>query len=199
MSDFLKFLSHHKINQIFIPNVLLDLLSKEALSQNVNLPSLKEVIVAGEQLAITPRIKDFFHQNQQTRLINHYGPAETHVVTAYSMPENPINWPELPPIGQPIHNTQIYLLDKYKQPVPTGVIGEIYVVGTGLSWEYLNQPQLTQEKFITLSFSDKPVRPYKTGDQRTTNHPTSWSLLLSWLLYGRNHRCRNGHSTTRPR
>ncbi|MHC5918263.1 MAG: AMP-binding protein, partial [Nostoc sp.] len=72
---------------------------------------------------------------------------------------------EKPPIGRPIANTQIYILDKYLQPLPIGIIGELYISGEGLAQGYLNGPELTIEKFIPNPFSDKKgARLYKTGD-----------------------------------
>jgi amino acid adenylation domain-containing protein len=100
-----------------------------------------------------------------TRLINEYGPTETVVgscvyeVPAGSFPAGPV------PIGRPIANTQIYILDRYRQPVPIGVTGELYIGGMGVARGYLNRPALTAEKFIDDPFSTEPhARLFKTGD-----------------------------------
>ena len=92
---------------------------------------------------------------------NLYGPTETTIWSA----AHHLADPQLVPIGQPIANTQFYILDSYLQPVPVGVPGELHIGGTGLAQGYLNRPQLTAEKFIVDPFSTRPgARLYKTGD-----------------------------------
>src|SRR5262249_34691362 len=87
------------------------------------------------------------------------------VVTSFALASRPSDWSNLPPIGRPIANTQIYILDAHRNPVPIGTVGEIYIGGDGVSRGYLNQPELTAEKFIIHSFDDEPAkRLYKTGD-----------------------------------
>ena len=100
-----------------------------------------------------------------TRLINEYGPTETVVgccvyeVPAGSFPSGPV------PIGRPIANTELYILDRHHQPAPIGVPGELYIGGMGLARGYLNSPELTADKFIDHPFSSEPkARLYKTGD-----------------------------------
>lgn len=101
----------------------------------------------------------------ETVLIDEYGPTETVVGSCiYQIP------PDYPgsgfiPIGRPIANTQLYLLDEHLQPVPIGVSGELYIGGAGLAQGYLNRPDLTAEHFIPHPFATKPgARLYKTGD-----------------------------------
>jgi amino acid adenylation domain-containing protein len=95
-------------------------------------------------------------------LWNMYGPTETTVWSAVGQihkGDSPIT------IGQPIGNTQLYLLDRHLQPVPIGVVGELHIGGEGLARGYLNHAQLTNEKFIPDCFHSKPgARLYKTGD-----------------------------------
>ncbi|MBT4880467.1 MAG: non-ribosomal peptide synthase/polyketide synthase [Alphaproteobacteria bacterium] len=104
------------------------------------------------------------------KTINHYGPTETSVgVTTYACKEEETG--QIIPIGNPLQNTRIYLLDISLNPVPIGVIGEIYIAGNGLARGYLNQPNLTAKKFIANPFATQEdigtcqnLRLYKTGD-----------------------------------
>jgi amino acid adenylation domain-containing protein len=100
-----------------------------------------------------------------TRLINEYGPTETVVgCCVYEVrPDDPRSGSV--PIGRPISNTQLYILDRYMNPVPPGVVGELYIGGAGVSRGYLNRPELTREKFIADPFSGADgAHLYKTGD-----------------------------------
>jgi amino acid adenylation domain-containing protein/non-ribosomal peptide synthase protein (TIGR01720 family) len=101
------------------------------------------------------------------QVVNNYGPTENTVVSTSGLvvsngQDNNIS----PPIGRPIGNVEIYILDSYLQPVPVGVPGELHIGGAGLARGYLNRPELTQEKFIPNPFSNEShSRLYKTGDK----------------------------------
>ncbi|WP_169218415.1 non-ribosomal peptide synthetase [Brasilonema sp. UFV-L1] len=98
-------------------------------------------------------------------VVNNYGPTENTVVTTSGLVVANGREHISPPIGRPIANTQVYILDSHLQPVPIGVPGELYIGGAGLARGYLNRPQLTTEKFIPNPFSTDPnSRLYKTGD-----------------------------------
>jgi amino acid adenylation domain-containing protein len=167
----LEFLISNQIERLFLPFVALNQLA-EAVDMTGQVPTtLQEVVTAGEQLQITPAIASFF-RNSYCRLHNHYGPSETHVVTTYTLTEPVDNWPALPPIGRPISNTQIYLLDRFLQPVPIGVPGELYIGGDSPAQGYFNHPELTKEKFVFIPLPSPSLprkggvktRLYKTGD-----------------------------------
>jgi amino acid adenylation domain-containing protein len=118
----LHFLSEKAIERLFLPFVALQLLAEVADGQQAVPTSLREIITAGEQLKITRQIANWFTKLKSCTLHNHYGPSESHVVTAFTLTDSPSDWPALPPIGRPIANTQIYLLSAQLQPVP-GRIG----------------------------------------------------------------------------
>ncbi|MDR9899826.1 amino acid adenylation domain-containing protein, partial [Aetokthonos hydrillicola Thurmond2011] len=159
----LQFLNQMRIERLFLPFVALQQLAEVAQMESIIPTSLREVITAGEQLRITTAIAHLFSQLPKCCLHNHYGPSETHVVTAFTLSGSPSYWLALPPIGRPIANSQIHLLDSQLKPVPIGVAGELYVGGVSLARGYFNSPELTAQRFIVSPFQ-KCQRLYKTGD-----------------------------------
>jgi len=161
----LELLNRQCVQRLFVPPMLLQSLAEYCRVAGVALSSVQDVITAGEQLRISAEIVELFERMQGCRLHNHYGPTETHVVTALSLSGDPRRWPGIPTIGRPIANTQIYVLDREHQLVPLGVIGEIYIGGANLARGYLHRPELTGERFVPDPFSSEPTaRMYKTGD-----------------------------------
>ncbi len=126
--------------------------------------SLRCLLFGGETVDIRWVNKVLKHGSPK-ELIHLYGPTEsTTFSSSYCVEELPESSTSIP-IGRPITNTQIYLLGEHLQPVPVGVVGELYIGGDGLAREYLNRPELTAERFIPNPFSSKPeARLYQTGD-----------------------------------
>ena len=157
----------NKLSALNLPYAMLPLIAQHCNTQQISFEHLKVIISTAEQLKITPAISQFFARQPQLRLVNHYGPSETHVVTTYKLPDNVKDWPDTPPIGQPIQNIQAYVLDEQLQPVPFGASGGLYIGGAGLARGYLHQPALTAERFIDNPFKqgqyDSPYL-YQTGD-----------------------------------
>ena len=162
----LRLITSRSIERIFLPFSSLQQLADAALREGMVPTSLREIMTAGEQLRITPQIEGMLRQLDECTLYNQYGPTETHVVMSfYPLKGTPQDWPKLPPIGRPIANTQMYVLDEHRQPLPIGAIGELYIGGACLARGYLNQPELTAERFIADSFSECPgARLYRSGD-----------------------------------
>ncbi|MCG1055176.1 amino acid adenylation domain-containing protein, partial [Mycetohabitans sp. B5] len=103
-------------------------------------------------------------QAKPRHLLHVYGPTETVTYASWYEVRN-VKQDTSIPIGRPIANTRIYLLDRYGQPVPLGAVGELYIGGAGVARGYLNRPELTAERFVRDPFSDEPnARMYKTGD-----------------------------------
>jgi amino acid adenylation domain-containing protein len=124
--------------------------------------SLRHVFCGGEVLS--GELLDRCFARLPGKLHNHYGPTEA-TIDATSWTCAGANDRHLVPIGRPIANTQVYILDSHIQPVPVGVPGELHIGGDGLARGYLNAPQLTAEKFISNPFSKEfGARLYKTGD-----------------------------------
>jgi acyl-coenzyme A synthetase/AMP-(fatty) acid ligase len=160
-----RFLTTEEIARVFLPFIAFQQLAQAAEGQTSLPSSLREIITAGEQLHMSQPIARFVERLEDCHLYNHYGPTESHVVTAFPVTHLPSGWPTLPPIGRPIANTQVYILDTSLQPVPIGVPGELHIGGVALARGYLNRPELTAATFIPHPFSTEPgARLYKTGD-----------------------------------
>ena len=142
----------------FVPSMLSAFLEQAGLEHSC--VSLKRVICSGEALSF--ELQQRFFSRLPVELHNLYGPTEAAVdVTFWACERNgPLR---VVPIGRPIANTQIYILDGGLEPVPVGVAGELHIGGVGLARGYLNRPELTAEKFIPHPFRSG-ARLYKTGD-----------------------------------
>jgi amino acid adenylation domain-containing protein len=163
--ELVRYIQSQKIERVFFPVVALQSFAEAAMANGAPLPVLRHVSTSGAQLRITPAIQQLFKRLPHCRLHNQYGPAESHVVTEFTMPESVDTWQALPSIGAPIPNTRVYLLNHYGHPVPSGAIGEIYIGGVGIASGYLNRPELTNERFLQDPFcSQSGARMYRSGD-----------------------------------
>lgn len=146
-------------------------------SRAEDLRPLRLVFVGGDVLAPSHALR-FVERCGEGRLINGYGPTEnatfttTHVVTRASAARASV------PIGRPIGNTSVYVLDARKSPVPVGIPGEIWTGGDGVARGYFNRPELTAERFIADPFSGEPdARLYNTGDLGRWNEDGTLEFL----------------------
>ena len=143
----------------FVPSMLSIFLEAEGLER---CHSLRQVFASGEALPF--ELQQRFFERLGAELHNLYGPTEAAVdVTYWACRAD--SEQVIVPIGRPIANTQIYILDANLQPVPIGVAGELHIGGIGLARGYLNRPDLTAQKFIPSPFCERQdARLYKTGD-----------------------------------
>ena len=152
--ELVRILADQKVTTITLPPSVL------AVLPETELPDLKTIITAGE--AVSGELVENWSHGRQ--FVNAYGPTETTVCA--SMHECHGFYPQGPPIGRPIANFQLYVLDSGLQPVPIGVPGELCMGGVGLARGYRNRPDLTGERLIPHPFSDQPgERLYRSGDR----------------------------------
>lgn len=151
----------YSIQRLFIPVVALNEISRICIEDRISLPSLGEVIVAGEQLVIDSHVRQWFIDMPATTLENQYGTTENILATAYRLPEDPGTWPRVPPIGSPIPGVRVTL-------VPTAdneddEVGELYLGGACLSRGYIGREELTRERYVADP-GGSGLRMYRTGD-----------------------------------
>ncbi|UNY98308.1 amino acid adenylation domain-containing protein [Zhouia spongiae] len=143
----------------FVPSLLQVMIDTPEFSQ---CKSLKNILCSGEVLPL--ELVKKFHRNFDIPLHNLYGPTEAAIDVSSYVCEKVVNHRNIP-IGRPVANTQLYILDQYLKPIPVGIPGELCIAGIQVARGYLNQPDLTRKKFIKDPFSKDPnSRLYKTGD-----------------------------------
>jgi non-ribosomal peptide synthetase component F len=145
---FVSWLDCNKVNELFATNLVLEALCEAAIEQGSAFVALTNIAQAGEAFTLNEHLRALCCGSANRRVHNHYGPTETHVVTAYELPQDVSEWPPCGPIGRPIWNTRVYVLDAGLEPVPFGVGGELYVAGAGLARGYLKRPGLSAERFV---------------------------------------------------
>jgi amino acid adenylation domain-containing protein/thioester reductase-like protein len=163
-AEFLRWLDENRVTDVFAPNLVIDALCEAAAESGARMPHLRRLAQAGEALVPSQGVKRFVQADPARRLHNHYGPTETHVVTAHELAPDPARWPASIPIGTPIRNTRVYVLDEGLRPVPPGVGGELYLAGAGLARGYHAHPALTAGRFVACPFGPPGERMYRTGD-----------------------------------
>ena len=163
-----QYCAEHPIDVLkIVPSHLQALLSSEQAGQV--LPR-KYLILGGETLS-SKLVEKIQEPNPVCEILNHYGPTET-TVGSLTLAVKPYQKNDAVsiPIGRPIANTQVYILDGHQQPVPVGVVGELYIAGAGVTAGYVNQPERTAERFLVDPFVAKtnpqagPAKMYRTGD-----------------------------------
>ena len=145
---------------LYITPLVLNWLAESSQLKQHNLANVQNIIVAGDKLTLNENVAAFLRDNKIS-LWNHYGPTETHLATVLPV----LNLDEKhPSIGQPIANTDIYLLNENMSLVPLGVVGEVCVGGAGLAKGYLGDIEQTKKKFIDCVIAGQKKTLYRTGD-----------------------------------
>ncbi|MGH3901348.1 MAG: amino acid adenylation domain-containing protein [Pseudonocardiaceae bacterium] len=147
-------LAEHGVSHALIPPAALATVPAAAAAQ---LTLFRTLIVGGD--VCRPELVVRWAPGR--RMINSYGPTESTVVATWS---EPLSAADGAPIGTPIANTRVYVLDQAWQPVPVGVVGELYVAGVGLARGYLGRSGLTAQRFVANPFGRPGARMYRTGD-----------------------------------
>jgi amino acid adenylation domain-containing protein len=157
--EFVTKLQQQEISTIFLTTALFNQLANVVPDAFKN---VRHLLFGGE--AVDPSsVKAVLKNGSPQRLLHVYGPTECTTFSTWYLIQDAQG--ATIPIGRPIANTQTYILDRYLQPVPIGVVGELYIGSSGLAKGYLNRPELTAERFIPNPFSrEHQARLYKTGD-----------------------------------
>jgi aspartate racemase len=130
-----------------------------------SLAGVRHLLAGGDVLSV-PHIRKFLDRYPQATLTNGYGPTENTTFTCTYSTSDASSLGASCPIGKPIANTRVYVLDRHRQLVPSGLPGELYAAGDGLARGYLKSPELTTQKFVSDPFSpDQGAKMYATGDR----------------------------------
>ena len=162
----LAYMRIHRIHRAYLPYVALQYLAEAATAEQQFPEDLREVIIGGEQLKITPQIRELFAALPGCTLMHVYGPAEGSIwVTENKLPPDPATWPDIPHMGWPIVDAELLILDEDLHLQTAGAGGEVCIAGRALAAGYLHQPELTAERFVMWPHPQKGlIRIYRTGD-----------------------------------
>ncbi|MCI3945700.1 non-ribosomal peptide synthetase [Pseudomonas syringae] len=159
----LEFWSLCAVNELNVVSLPTRFWQQLAQHPQVDIPECVRVVVIGGEEVSMDAVQQWFARSGHTpRLLNTYGPTEATIV-ATAVEVQPHGTP-VHCIGRPLDNTRVYVLDNHRQPVPIGVSGELYIAGIGVARGYLNQPQLSAERFPVCPFGNDRQRMYRTGD-----------------------------------
>jgi non-ribosomal peptide synthetase component F len=161
LEDLGRTIREHGVNTLWLTAGLFHLMVDERLE---DLRPIRQLLAGGDVLSAR-HVRIVLENLPDCRLINGYGPTENTTFTCCHTMRSGERVPESVPIGRPISNTQVYILDEQMQPLGPGKMGELYAAGDGVARGYLNNPAATAEKFLPNPFSEREGEPmYRTGD-----------------------------------
>jgi len=159
--DLRREIREQRISTLFMTPALFNQMANDAPD---SFQSLRYLLIGGD-VCDPKSVRRILQDGTPQHFLNAYGPTENTTFTTWHRVERVDDNATTIPIGRPLSNTRVYVLDRNLQPVPIGVVGELYIGGDGLAREYLNRPELTAEKFIQDPFSTSPSRRlYRSGD-----------------------------------
>lgn len=158
-------LARERVTEYFCPQVMLQEVCRTALETGTALPALRHIFQSGEPLVMNDGIARFLDANPAVTLHNHYGPTETHVITALALSRGGRGHPRGPVrLGPLLDTCDGYVLDERLRPVGVGGTGELYASARQLSRGYLHRPGLTAERYVPDPYGPPGARMYRTGD-----------------------------------
>ena len=168
-SEFRQFIEDHGLSVLNLPTPYWAEWIEACEQDGPVLPNSLRLVIVGSEKALPDSLVRWQRlADDRIAWCNSYGPTEATITASYFMPERPEDWTSASavPIGRPIANVELYVLDSACQPVPIGVAGELYIGGAGLARGYDRQADRTAEKFVPHCFSREPgQRLYRTGDR----------------------------------
>ncbi|MFF0745874.1 amino acid adenylation domain-containing protein [Streptomyces sp. NPDC004111] len=159
-----RWLEANRVAELYAPNLVVDGVLEAARECGADLSALRHLVQAGEALTLREPVRAHHTDHPTALLHNHYGPAETHVATGWTLPADVRQWPDVPAIGSTVDGARAYVLDAALLPVPPGVTGELHLAGDPLARGYLDRPDLTAERFVADPYGHPGARMYRTGD-----------------------------------
>ncbi len=158
------FVAEHDVTRLYLPYIALQRFAALAVAEDVRCDALREVTSVGEALVVSPQIREFFTRHPRARLLNMYGPSETHLATWHELSGDPADWPEAPPIGRAVDGMRLRVLGPDRELLPPGVTGELYIGGPHLSPGYRGRPEETARRFLPDPYGAEGELLYRTGD-----------------------------------
>ncbi|WP_232792076.1 non-ribosomal peptide synthetase, partial [Amycolatopsis sp. M39] len=156
-------LDRHEASELNAPTPVIEAVCEASISAGLELSALTDIVQAGEGFTLSRPIDQVWRAQHNRRLHNQYGPAETHCATSFIANKEDDALVSVP-IGRPIDNARVYVLDTWLCLVPVGVVGELYIASAGVARGYLNRPGLTAERFVANPFGAPGEVMYRTGD-----------------------------------